>query len=168
MINLSNSIILFDFDEKSKISSWQIVDDVVMGGRSNGNFSLSEEGHGVFSGEVSLENNGGFSSVRYRLDLEKVSPDGVIKIYLKGDEKDYQFRVKNDTRAYYSYIFPFQTSGEWEVIKIPLKEMYPSFRGRKLSGSNFTHNSIQEITFLIGNKKPQSFELLLDRIEIVN
>ena len=64
-------MILFDFNIKSDISNWKVVDDVVMGGRSNGNFELNKNGYGVFSGNVSLENNGGFSSLRYRFDKKQ-------------------------------------------------------------------------------------------------
>ncbi len=158
--------IVFDFKTSTNPDSWQIVDDVVMGGRSNGNFEINNAGHGVFSGSVSLENNGGFSSVRHSTHISEISPDYKVVIKLKGDGKKYQFRVKHDTRAYYSYIYTFETSGEWEEIEIPLKEMYPSFRGRKLNSPNFSHDTIREVTFLIGNKKPQDFKLVIDKIEI--
>jgi len=34
--------------------------------------------------------------------------------------------------------------------------LYPSFRGRKLDLPNFSHDYIEEIVFLIGNKKPEN------------
>jgi NADH dehydrogenase [ubiquinone] 1 alpha subcomplex assembly factor 1 len=46
--------------------------------------------------------------------------------------------------------------------------MYPSFRGRTLNMPHFNENSIEEVVFLIGNKKNESFELVLDRIEITH
>mgnify|MGYP001300270260 CR=1 FL=1 len=57
-----------NFTNSSDVSGWMVVDDIVMGGRSSGLFRLDKDGHGVFTGEVSLENNGGFSSVRYDCD----------------------------------------------------------------------------------------------------
>ncbi len=168
MTTFTDPSFVIDFNKDTNTSQWQIIDDVVMGGRSDGNFKITVEGHGMFYGAVSLENNGGFSSVRKQTSIEGVPSDGKVRIRLKGDGKSYQFRVKQDARAYYSYIYPFETSGEWETIEISLKDMYPSWRGRKLSGPNFDHTSIEEITFLIGNKKSQSFELLLDKIEIID
>ena len=53
MMMLQASMI-FDFNKSADISKWRITDDVVMGGRSNGNFQLNAEGYGVFSGKVSL------------------------------------------------------------------------------------------------------------------
>ena len=44
-----------------------------MGGRSDGNFNLNKEGFAVFHGEVSLENNGGFSSLRYQFPEKDIS-----------------------------------------------------------------------------------------------
>ncbi|SRX50056.1 hypothetical protein AEQU2_00522 [Aequorivita lipolytica] len=169
MLILFSSItskVIFDFNEKSNIKDWLIVDDVVMGGKSSGTFSLSKEGFGVFEGNILLDNNGGFSSVRYGFQKIQVKNHTKIVIKLRGDGKEYQFRIKANSDDYYSYIAPFKTSGEWEEIEIPLKEMYPSFRGKKLDKPNFTENYIEEITFLIGNKKKEKFKLLIDKIEV--
>lgn len=160
--------ILFDFTQSSDIRNWRIVDDVVMGGRSSGEFSISEDGHGMFSGDVSLENNGGFSSVRYPMAGMPVEADGTIRILLKGDGKSYQFRVKHDRRYEYAYIHEFETTGEWQEIEIPLGELYPVYRGRRLNRANFDYNSIGELAFLIGNGRPQTFRLLIDKIEIIS
>ena len=56
--------ILFDFKKDGDTSGWMIEDDGVMGGLSKGRFQLNNEGHATFTGNVALENNGGFSSVR--------------------------------------------------------------------------------------------------------
>lgn len=163
-----NSDIIFDFSSDSDTRNWRIVDDVVMGGRSNGDFSVSEEGHGVFSGIISLENNGGFSSVRYGMDDMAVKTNSVIRIRLKGDGKTYQFRIKHNRRYEYAYVHEFKTSGEWQDIEISVDDMYPVYRGRRLNRPNFNYNSMEELTFLIGNGKPQAFLLLIDKIELFN
>ncbi|CAL67270.1 CIA30 family protein [Christiangramia forsetii] len=175
MKNLSLSILgliifnlntIFDFQKNSDISNWNIVEDRVMGGNSNGTFFLNADGHAQFEGNVSLENNDGFVSVRY--DMQKIDLENhqMISIKLKGHGKKYQFRIKNRDQNYYSYITEFSTNGEWQNIKIPLKEMYPYFRGRKLNLANFAHQHIDEIGILIGNKKNEKFQLLIDKIEL--
>jgi NADH dehydrogenase [ubiquinone] 1 alpha subcomplex assembly factor 1 len=155
---------IFNFNRSANIDGWRIVNDVVMGGRSSSNFDVTAEGHGRFSGTVSLENNGGFCSVRYDFPPIPVRKENHLVFKIKGDGKDYQMRIKDKTGRYYSYIKTFQTSGQWETVKITLNEMYPSFRGRILDGPNFNHDQIEEIVILIGNKKPEQFELLIDRI----
>lgn len=161
-----NKQMIFDFDKDSNIQDWKIVDDVVMGGRSSSSFALSPDHFGVFEGQISLDNNGGFSSVRYQFKKLKVNKESSIIIKLKGDGKNYQLRIKEDSSSYYSYIIPFSTSGEWQEIRIPLIDMYPSFRGRNLDLPNFSHDHFEEIVFLIGNKKQEKFKLLIDKIEL--
>jgi len=160
------SQVIFDFNKSAEIQNWLIVDDVVMGGKSSGTFNLNADGFGVFEGNISLDNNGGFSSVRYRFEKTLVKEYSTVHIKLRGDGKKYQFRIKAKSGDYYSYISPFQTTGEWQEIEIPLKEMYPSFRGRKLDQPNFSDDYIEEITFLIGNKKEEDFQLLIAKIEL--
>ena len=97
-----SSYIIFDFNKNSSINNWLVVDDVVMGGRSTGNFQLSKDGNGVFYGNVSLENNGGFSSVRYRFEKLMLEKFKTIVLKIKGDGKNYQFRIKHKSSDYAS------------------------------------------------------------------
>ena len=169
IIIFSSSIashVIYDFNKSSDIENWVIVDDVVMGGKSSGTFKLNAEGHGVFEGAISLENNGGFSSVRYTFEKTQIKESTKIILNLRGDGKTYQFRIKSNSRDYYSYISPFSTTKEWQEIEILLKDMYPSFRGGKLDQPNFSKDHIEEIAILIGNKKQENFKLVIDKIEM--
>lgn len=157
---------LFNFNTSSDLSNWYVVNDGVMGGISDSSLVINEEGHAVFSGLVRLENNGGFASIRYNFNAISVSEKTELHIKLKGDGKKYQFRVKDTENTYYSYVFTAETSGDWETIKIPLNEMKPQFRGRQLNINNFDKTSISEFAILIGNKKKETFQLLIDNIEL--
>ena len=165
--NISNDNMntIFDFSKTSKIDNWKIVNDRVMGGVSNASFLINGDGHAEFKGNVSTENNGGFASVRYRFNKIDIQGQKTISIRLKGDSKPYQFRLKSNSDSYYSYITTFDTSNDWKTVKIKLADLYPSFRGRKLDQSNFNDQSIEELSFLIANKKNESFKLLIDKIE---
>lgn len=155
---------LFDFNAASDISDWNIVDDVVMGGRSNSTFGLSNDGKGVFQGKVSLENNGGFSMVQYNFDTKKVDGFTKVSIRLKGDGKFYQFRIKTNTSDSCSYVASFNTTKNWQTIEIPFASMYPAFRGQKLNAENYPGKQMEQIAFLIGNKIAESFKLEIERI----
>lgn len=157
---------IFNFKETQNSDNWKVVDDVVMGGRSLGNFEVDQEGYGIFYGAISLENNGGFSSVRYKMPTLQVKPENQIQIKLKGDGSTYQFRIKVKTRDYHSYITKFETTGDWETLEFTLSDLYPTFRGRNLDMPNFDKNTIEEIRFLIGNKKEQKFKLKIESIQI--
>ena len=161
-----NTMMIFKFTSDSDLSNWNIVDDVVMGGRSNGKFFLNTDGHGVFKGDVSLENNGGFSSVRYNMDALDIRNYSTIVLRLKGDKKSYQFRTKSSKFQRHSYITTFDTSGDWQTIEIVLSDLYPAFRGRKLNIENFPGETLTELAFLIGNKKEESFELEIKSIRL--
>lgn len=161
MATTLSSLVLFDFTENKNTGNWMVVNDGVMGGLSKGTFAASGNGTAVFKGTISLENNGGFSSVQY--DTGKIDVEGfsTLELHLKGDGKKYQVRIQENSSDYFSYIFTFQTSGAWETVNIPLAEMYPSFRGRKLNLPNYSGKSMVELTFLIGNSKAESFNLEL-------
>jgi len=165
ILSIMGSLQIFNFEPSSNLKNWNVVDDVVMGGRSNGSLKINADGHGVFSGYVSTENNGGFSSVRYNSGKLDVKGYTQAVLRLKGDGKYYQFRVKSDPYQRHAYVYEFQTTGDWETVIIPLDEMKPKFRGRDLDLPNYPADQLQEVAFLIGNKKNESFELLIDYIE---
>lgn len=161
-----NTITLFDFNKKSDTTNWKSVDDGVMGGLSSSTFSIDEDGDGKFTGTVSTENNGGFCSVRYFFKPISLKGNTIFCLRLKGDGKKYQFRVKSKASDYFSYIYEFQTTRDWQTIQIPITEMYASFRGRTLNLPNYDGMSLEEIAFLIGNKQNENFKLLIDKIEV--
>ena len=165
---VSNNLMLFDFSKESSLSSWYIVNDGVMGGVSKGRLSLTPEGHGKFTGTVSLANNGGFTSIRCNLSPIAIAPNTKISMRIKGDGKNYQFRVRHQPMAYQSYIHDFSTTGEWQIIEFPIEQMYPERHGRRLSMPNFDHEKICEFMFLIANKRNEEFELLIDSVELIN
>lgn len=158
--------LLYKFSDASSSTDWVIVNDIVMGGKSSGKFYINQEKKGVFEGYVSLENNGGFSSLRYRLKKGSVKKHSMLVLKVKGDGKKYQFRIKEKLADYYSYATYFTTLSCWQTIKIPLKEMYPTFRGNRLNMANYHGDTIEEIAFLIGNKKAEEFKLEIDFITL--
>ena len=164
LLYMSVQTIIYDFNDQSSSRDWRVVNDGVMGGLSASQFEINETGNGFFHGHVSLENNGGFASVRHqpaRMNLEKETQ---FSIRIKGDGHAFQLRVKSKLNEYHSYKFVFETTGEWQTISIPFNEMTPTFRGRDLDMPNFNGSSMEEIGFLIANKKNQNFELEIDYI----
>lgn len=164
----SESIPIFDFtltpEQKNLLKNWQIVGDNVMGGISTGTFEINKQGKGVFQGEVSLANNGGFSLVRYRFQEIKLMSTQKVVLKIKGDGKKYQFRIKSNSSDKYSYITNFLTTGEWQRIEIPFYSMQAKYRGRALDIPNFNRNHLSEIGFLIGNKKAEKFKLQIESV----
>jgi len=165
-ILMAQTTYLFDFKPDSSIAHWRIINDGVMGGLSQGKFSLSTQGHGVFQGTISLDNNGGFSSLRHFFKTKDVRAYTNFVIRIKGDGKTYQFRAKTSAYDRHSYIGVFETTGDWQTVTIPMSSMHAAFRGRTLDIPNYPGESLEEITFLIGNKKVENFQLLIDAISL--
>ncbi len=154
---------LFEFTPGSDLTGWQVVDDSVMGGRSVGQFTLNEAGHAVFHGEVSLDNNGGFTSVRYRFaDPIPITTADRFILHLRGDGKRFKFRIKARQEDYAYYINEFSTSGDWQTIELPMAGMYANFRGRRLDLPNYAGDTLAEVAFLIANKRAEAFRLEID------
>ena len=161
-----NTLVIFDFTKEADLKNWYVMNDTVMGGVSTGKMGEDPAGNGLFEGHVSLDNNGGFTSVRY--DAGKIKLQGYSKflIVLKGDGKAYQFRVKTNSKDYYSYVYSFETTGNWQTIEIPFNNMVPSFRGQLLNMANFPGDYMEEIGILIGNKIAEDFKMAIDNITV--
>ena len=150
---------------------WRIVDDGVMGGLSQGNVSFSKAGTMTFRGSLSLENNGGFSSVRSAdVDLDLSDSEG-LAMRVKGDGRTYQVRLSTDARYRSGEVgfkaeFP-TTKGKWKEVKVPFKALQASWRGRLLKDA-FDPSKIGRLTLLLGDKNPGTFKLEVDWVRTYN
>ena len=104
--------------------------------------------------------------MRYNFETKTTATYSKFILRLKGDGKSYQFRVKDKRYNRYSFIYTFKTIDDWQTIEIPFKDMIAAFRGYKVDIPNFEGNEMEEIAFLIGNKKEESFKLLIDSISL--
>jgi NADH dehydrogenase [ubiquinone] 1 alpha subcomplex assembly factor 1 len=150
-----------------EIDSWGSVNDGVMGGLSAGGMVQSSEGLS-FKGTLSLENNGGFSSVR-RLVSQDLSTATAVRIEVRGDGREYQFRIRQDNGFDgVAWRAVFTSSAEWQQIEIPFDEFIPVFRGRQVPQAGpVVPSAIRQIGFLVADKKAGEFELDIRRIEFI-
>lgn len=163
-IAMAQDFTIYDFTTSQDLKDWQIVNDGVMGGLSQSSISLGEEGNAVFAGNVSLENNGGFASVRHETNISNVQNYSHVNLRVKGKPSTYQFRIKKSQNDSHSYIQEFKVTSEWQTIQLKLSSFYPRFRGRSLNLSDFEADVIREVAILIGNGKKEEFKLEIDKI----
>ena len=139
-----------------------------MGGLSSSGLKQSSNETAIFSGNVSLENNGGFASVRaYLRNIDLTNHSGII-IRVKGDGKDYNFRIRTDSRFDgASYSLKFKTESEkWIEIKLPFSKFVPTFRGRILRNVKpIDPEEIRQIGILISDYQAGGFQLEIDWIK---
>ena len=166
-IDTDSTKTIFDFESKTDSDQWVAVNDNVMGGISEGEASLSQDSTLVFSGSLSLANNGGFSSIRSLLKEFDLAGYHGVRIRVKGDGRDYQFRLRanrNLDGVAFKQDFP-TTADTWTEIDLPFASFLPSFRGRILRDvPPVDPNEIRQMGFLIADKKAGPFRLMVDRI----
>ena len=156
--------VITDFTKGNNLKEWHVEDDFVMGGKSQGSLTISKEGHALFSGKISLENGGGFSSVQTFFEPIDVSDYSKALLRVKGDGKRYYFRVQSTLQERHSYVLPFNTTGQWQIVEIPFNQMYAKWRGNRLSLPNYPGKTMAHTRFLIANGRAESFELLIDSV----
>lgn len=161
----SNMKTMVDFSGDKEREQWRIVNDGVMGGLSQSRIDITSTAIAVFQGKLSLENNGGFASVRRLPHQYDLTGYAGVTLRVKGDGRTYQVRVRtNDRFDGIAYRAEFQTSpGEWMTVKIPFKLFSPTFRGRRVTNaSKLRPENIRQIGFLIADKREGTFRIEID------
>jgi NADH dehydrogenase [ubiquinone] 1 alpha subcomplex assembly factor 1 len=157
-------------DFSAGCQGWVNVDDVVMGGVSHSMMQHRLDGTASFTGELSLERNGGFASVRTLLNVRDFRKFERFRLRLKGDGKHYSFRVRNDERfdgVVYASDFDTQP-GEWMEIDLPFSDFRPLFRGRaRPEAPAMDPARVVQIGFLISSKQEGPFCLQVEWIKAV-
>ncbi len=164
----THETVLFDFKNATQLEPWRIVNDGVMGGLSQSRLTNSGKQTAIFEGTVSLKNNGGFTSTRTLPKNYHLKGYAGIQLRVKGDGKNYQFRLRGGDRFDgASYRHQFSTEADnWTLINIPFHKFIPVFRGRILQNVEpITPGEIQQIGFLIANKRAEEFKLEIDWIK---
>lgn len=153
---------------EGRSGEWYVVNDDVMGGVSESRAVLTNHKTLRFSGMVSLENNGGFASIRHVARTFGIGPGAGIRLCVKGDGKTYQLRVQ--TSNWYdgiAYKAVFKTiKGEWQELMIPWEEFTATFRGQSVPDAPALEgNEIRQVGFLIADGQAGPFDLEIAAIE---
>ena len=158
--NAADTIPLLDTNGKTSKIKWNIVNDTVMGGRSSSRWSKNSSALS-FEGFLSLENNGGFASVRHDLNNINLSSTEGIFIKVKGDGRKYQFRIRSQASRWANYSQEFKTKKDTvQSFFLPYKDFKPSWRGRSVRNvPTLTGKDVRGIGFLLGDKVQGKFKL---------
>jgi monofunctional biosynthetic peptidoglycan transglycosylase len=159
---------IFDFSSPDQAQDWLIVNDGVMGGVSQSEMVVTPAGTALFRGNVSLDNNGGFASVRtYPTSYQLAGYEG-LSLRVKGDGQPYKLRLRMDNPlGGVAYQADFQTELDtWLDIQLPFAEFVPVYRGHLVSGApKLDQARIAQIGLMISNKQAGLFELEIDWIK---
>jgi len=145
--------------------SWRTVNDDVMGGISESNITHQTQGL-RFSGKISKEFGGGFASAHRRLSANLLANTKGLVLSAKGDQREYQLRVKCSTDA---------QSPSWRVCffanehnaeqVFPWAAFRPVFRGKRLRHTKALNpDGIVQIGLMLNDGQAGDFELHLSRL----
>ncbi len=154
--------IIFDFTEPHQADLWLPVNDIVMGGASSGRMVQRAAGPALFTGAVSLDNGGGFASVRTIGTEHNLNGLAGLILAVKGDGKNYKLNL-TDNRSAEGVLFQakFSTiSDEWIEVSFPFDGFIPMFRGRPvLDHPPLRTQSIKSFGLTISGKQSGEFSL---------
>ena len=161
-----DATMITDFTADSPDLGWYVVNDNVMGGRSEGDFRTGE-GELRFEGRTNT-NGGGFSSIRTgRLALD-LSDFAGIRLRVKGDGRRYTWRLATDATLrgqQIGYWADFDTqAGQWQAVDIPFGAFEPQLRGSRLDGPPLDLASIRGMGLMIYDNQDGPFDVSLAEI----
>lgn len=148
--------------------SWSVVNDDVMGGISQSQVANTQSDTWLFSGNVSLENNGGFASARTMTDTIDISPYTTARLELKGDGNRYGFNLRSQNMRRLSYRAYFTTTGDWQTIEIPLDDLQPTSFGETVpEAPPLDRTQVEMVGFIIADAQEGAFALEIRSIQFV-
>ena len=151
-----------DFSNPNTLRDSWIVNDGVMGGVSQS--SLRQDVDGMFfEGLVSLENNGGFASMRSSIRF----PQGtqLIELFAKGDGKRYKLVLRTELAPRVTYVADFIALPTWQTYRFNLSQFKSTFRGRDVNAPTLSFSDVIDFGILISNNQAGSFAIQLKTLK---
>ncbi|MFT4711257.1 MAG: NADH dehydrogenase [ubiquinone] 1 alpha subcomplex assembly factor 1 [Bacteroidia bacterium] len=158
---------VLDFGDKRVLASWNIVNDSVMGGRSTSQIWSTADGTGLFIGNVSLENNGGFASVRSGQVAGALEGASQVILRFRGDGRTYKLRMYTEENPGVGYQASFETiDGEWTERTFLADDFTPMWRGRVLSDlPDLSFDRVARLGVIISDGQTGAFRIELGSVE---
>ena len=159
---------LFDFTAApDAAAAWRSLDDPVMGGVSESQF-IATEGGAAFTGEVSLEQGGGFCSVRGPALTEDLRGAHGLRPRLRGDGKHYWLTMYTEAGGSLSYRASLQPPADWTPITVPFDALTAYRRGSHVPDAPpFAPDQVRTLGFLIADEQAGPFRLEIAQIQAV-
>ena len=162
--------VLFDFANPDAAKEWQTVNDGVMGGVSEGKLKITDTKTMEFFGTLSLENNGGFASVRTKAKKLGLEKGDVLVARIRGDGREFSLNLYLPRPLIaFSYRAMAQTKkDEWIEVKVPLDKFEATSFGRVVKDAGpVDPKEVNALGFLLGDKKSGPFKLEVEWIKVV-
>jgi uncharacterized surface protein with fasciclin (FAS1) repeats len=121
----------------------------------------------LFAGELSLENRGGFASIRTKPREMDLSGLSAIEVKAKGDGRTYsmELRVSGQMGASSYRADLATTAGEWKITRIPVDAFQLQAFGQTLPGKAVDLSRVISVGFTLADKKAGAFELEIEYVK---
>jgi hypothetical protein len=151
-----------DFTNPKTMRDCWIVNDGVMGGVSQS--ALRQDAQGMyFEGLVSLENNGGFASMRSSAQFSPGTQ--VLELLAKGDGKQYKLVLRTTLAPRVTYVADFVAGPTWQTYPFNLNQFKPTFRGQAVNALALSFADVIEFGILISNNQAGRFAIQLKTLQ---
>ena len=159
--------ILLDFDDPAEVDGFSAIDDAVMGGVSSSRLVQAAPGIAAFEGRVSLENNGGFASVRSRPRDWGMAGATTLVLRLRGDGKRYRINLRTpNAPSAFRFEAPLDLpAGEWREVEVPVSALRAKAFGRSVPLVGPPDPArVRQVGFMISDAQAGPFRLEIDWI----
>ena len=147
-----------DFTDPAVARGLRVVNDGVMGGVSRSMLQDDPEGV-VFSGIVSLENNGGFASMRGPAAFP--AGTAALRLTARGDGKRYKLILRTDPDPRSPIHQCDFDAGDWHDHRFTPGDFKATFRGRDVAAPPLEFAQVVEFGILIADKQAGAFRIQL-------
>jgi len=162
--------LVLEFGNKpGKISDWVLISDNIMGGVSRSRVEYTDNSVQL-SGVISLDNYGGFASLKTRFSKVDLSGYKGVRIRFRSTDQRFAFTLEdsqNWTRPNYKNEFRAQKDGTWETATIYFKDFKETVigepTGRKMDPSVL--KNVVRMGIITTQKKEGAFSLEIERME---
>lgn len=164
---MSSTVFKIDFGQKNDIQNWLVANDGVMGGLSEGNIQWKDESL-LFRGTVSLENNGGFSSIRSPYSDMDLSGYETVEVRYRSKGQSMGLTLNLDQRFYIPNFKTIleTTDGEWKTVTVPLLD-FKQYQVGRPTGASAAKEDLAEVIrlgIITNDKAPTAFALEVDYV----
>ncbi|MDX2263302.1 MAG: CIA30 family protein [Gemmatimonadales bacterium] len=157
------SLTLFAFDAAAE-AEWDVVNDGVMGGRSQG-FVTIADGALRFTGTL-VTQGGGFTSVRAPRVIDLSGQSG-LELRVRGSGRQFEIELNDGVRTFGRNISrraPFPSSLEWTVVRIPFTALRSTIFGQSVNAPPIDLARIQGVGLYMVDGQDGPFRLEVDYI----
>lgn len=168
MSSLPEHRLVVDFADSREAARWRSIDDRVMGGVSISRMEAAS-GCSLFTGELSLENQGGFASVRAPLagaagGVGVLAGARALVLACRGDGKSYRLRLRTEPGFDgVNHEARFETrAGQRSEVTLELSAFAPVWRGRPvLDAPRLDPAAVQSLGLMLADRQVGRFRLEL-------